>query len=522
MKKLITILFFLISLFTFSQNKYYVSSSTGNDGDSGLTEGLAWATLDYAEANATTAGDTIALRKGDVFQRASILQITHSGTSANPIVWDGSLWGVIGDTATIQATATTGGANVRFVTCHDVTFQNIIVDGDSMAKRGVVIGGSSGFYGSPDQYDEHDIIVQNCEIKAIGSTTSGWQPGVLVRCVTDTINNITIKNNHIHHTAAHGLCVYAERTYLPWTGTYDALSKNIYIGYNTIDNVRVYTSNTGNGIMLTRQCDSITVEYNTIITNRGDALLDIGSWHEYGYLLKTDHIIIRYNYFESNTVSSLPVIMTEPSDSLTYAIHIQIYGNIIYANNTGSKGIHFDMSGVASSYAGSVIEIYNNTIISNANSTFQDDIDADFTIRNNVFFNDVTTGGLAFVKNGGSGIVTHSNNLYYVSSTGNWVNDNGSYYTQSTISTGFETTAQTTDPAFVTDFTDLHLQSGSPAIGKGVAISGVTTDYDGVTYADPTRAIGALEYVSSSPTTVTGFAKHNGHYIKQNGHFVKH
>ena len=86
----------------------------------------------------------------------------------------------------------------------------------------------------------------------------------------------------------------------------------------------------------------------------------------------------------------------------------------------------------------------------------------------------------------------------------------------------WEATSVTSDPTFVTDFTDLHLQTGSPAIGKGTAISGVITDYDGVTYADPTRAIGALEYVSSSPSTTTKIAKYNGHYIKQNGHFIKH
>jgi hypothetical protein len=38
-----------------------------------------------------------------------------------------------------------------------------------------------------------------------------------------------------------------------------------------------------------------------------------------------------------------------------------------------------------------------------------------------------------------------------------------------------------------------NLSSGSPAIGAGVAITGITTDYNGVTRPNP-PAIGALEY----------------------------
>ena len=55
------------------------------------------------------------------------------------------------------------------------------------------------------------------------------------------------------------------------------------------------------------------------------------------------------------------------------------------------------------------------------------------------------------------------------------------------------------DPLFVDatnanySLRDYHLQSGSPAIGAGVAISGITHDKDGVVYSDP-PSIGAFEY----------------------------
>lgn len=61
------------------------------------------------------------------------------------------------------------------------------------------------------------------------------------------------------------------------------------------------------------------------------------------------------------------------------------------------------------------------------------------------------------------------------------------------------------NPLFVSDFTDLHLSGGSPAIGSGLTISSVTNDIDGV--ERPQGAgydIGAYEYVSTltpPPTT---------------------
>ena len=93
MKNLTTFLFLIPFAFALQgQNTYYVST-TGDNAKDGLTEGNAWETLVYAEANATTAGDIIALKKGNTWAIDNVLDINHSGTSANPIVWDGSLWG---------------------------------------------------------------------------------------------------------------------------------------------------------------------------------------------------------------------------------------------------------------------------------------------------------------------------------------------------------------------------------------------------------------------------------------------
>jgi len=64
------------------------------------------------------------------------------------------------------------------------------------------------------------------------------------------------------------------------------------------------------------------------------------------------------------------------------------------------------------------------------------------------------------------------------------------------------------DPLFVDPANgDFHLQPGSPAIAAGLAVAGVTTDFDGVSYAS-TPSMGALEYVS--PTNNTYYVKNGG------------
>ena len=54
------------------------------------------------------------------------------------------------------------------------------------------------------------------------------------------------------------------------------------------------------------------------------------------------------------------------------------------------------------------------------------------------------------------------------------------------------------DPVVDTEWTDLHLQVGSPCRGAGAIDTGVTHDYDGVARPEPPAqpAIGAYEYIA--------------------------
>lgn len=477
----------LLSFSTFGQHLYYVSTETTAKDDQtyGKDSSYPWRTLSYAEAHATTPGDTIALRAGDVFQRNSVLQITHSGDKINDITWDGTLWGSPGDTAIIQSihdgTDAYGFTTVRFADCRYVTFQHIIIDGNKMKRFGVTIGGDQSYDGPPDQHDEHNITIQGCEIKNVGSTTSEWRPGILLRCNHDTISDIIIKNNYIHDIAAHGIAIYANR--LSYGASASAITKNIYIGYNTIRRIRVFTGNTGNGMHITRQADNIMVEHNTIVTSSGDAVFSVDPINENGNQLKVNHLTVRYNWFESDADDGLPVFYFEPQTDLSYAFYAKVYGNVIVANGNHPKGVSFSKT-VNSDFSGSSIEFYNNTVISNYNSTFQESLNGEFIVKNNIFVNrSEISGQWAYIVFNGT--TTHSNNLYYTPAIGNVIfvkEDQSSFNKDGILS--WEPSAIVNEPLFARFPYNFHLVAGSPAIGKGVPIDDYIEDIEGTPVGD--------------------------------------
>jgi hypothetical protein len=64
---------------------YYVSSSAGNDSNTGLDSLHAWKTLTHASAHTYVAGNWLLLRSGDTWT-GQMLNLQGSGTSLNPIL----------------------------------------------------------------------------------------------------------------------------------------------------------------------------------------------------------------------------------------------------------------------------------------------------------------------------------------------------------------------------------------------------------------------------------------------------
>ena len=65
---------------------YFVSSADGNDGSSGLTLDLAWATLEKAhESGGLSAADSVAVRRTHSEIPTSDISLAYDGAAGNPI-----------------------------------------------------------------------------------------------------------------------------------------------------------------------------------------------------------------------------------------------------------------------------------------------------------------------------------------------------------------------------------------------------------------------------------------------------
>lgn len=64
---------------------YYVSNNSGNDSHNGLSPSSAWKTLFKVSSFNFLPGDSILFKKGDIWEEASTLVFTESGTATNPI-----------------------------------------------------------------------------------------------------------------------------------------------------------------------------------------------------------------------------------------------------------------------------------------------------------------------------------------------------------------------------------------------------------------------------------------------------
>jgi uncharacterized repeat protein (TIGR02059 family) len=196
--------------------------------------------------------------------------------------------------------------------------------------------------------------------------------------------------------------------------------------------------------------------------------------------------------------------MNSGGTASNFYIYNNIFDNVGYSNTQGgSSAIGFVYQAGVSVASWNNINIMNNVIKaggSNSNMGIRYHVTGATT--NLAIKNNIITGfgirAINFVNEGGSlNNVQIANNILY--NNGETINLGGI-----TPSSYTNTPNYTTDPLFVSA-TDFHLQSGSPAIGKGVAISGVTADYAGNNYKNP-PSIGAYESGSAAAAPVAPVA----------------
>jgi hypothetical protein len=496
MKRLITIPLLFISLWL-SATTYYVSTS-GNNGANGTTTGTPWQTLAYAEANATSPGDIIALKRGDIFTLSSTLTINSGGTVGNPITWDGYLWGS-GDTATIKTATLWFTTLIRVVACDYLTIQKITFDCDNNNSDGIIIGGSVA------QNGESNIIIQDCNFYEIGVAANIH--AVLVQPYNNDIEDITVQRNNFNKVA--GCAVFMYPSYA--VGSTPAWIKNAYIGYNTIKSTGIDPG--GEMIGCNNGVDGCIIEHNTGTPGIGTTYgIIFGSNLAYyrdifGYFPK--NITVRYNDIRAD---HYPAIFIQGGQ----AVDINIYCNKLYRQDAtgGLQGtIRITSDTEETTYEGADIDITNNTIVSDnaSNSCISDagGIVGTTTVINNILIKTATSATYGLIFASVEGAIVHSYNSWYVMAEGDPVY----YFTTTPYSilhladaASIEATGVFSNPT-LTDLAgfDWTLQAGSPVIGKGIGV-GLTVDFAGHLWDNPVTigayAHGTSEPVGSDPVTV--------------------
>ncbi|MEZ4270181.1 MAG: right-handed parallel beta-helix repeat-containing protein [Myxococcota bacterium] len=205
------------------------------------------------------------------------------------------------------------------------------------------------------------------------------------------------------------------------------------------------TSNQVHGIYFSGTANSI-VDGCRVYDNHA---FGIHLWHN---TQSNNNNIIRNNTTYGNGASG--IIVGGGVDNL-------VYNNVAYQN-----GFRFNGSGVTVGFGASPDrnQLYNNTTYDNVKNGIDIVSGTGTVVKNNIAFNNNTSPQ---INDAGSGTII-SNNL-------------------------------TTDPVFVNATTnDFHLQSNSPAIGKGVPLTAVTTDFDGKPRDPSAPDIGAFEFGAST------------------------
>lgn len=173
---------------------YYISTS-GNDDNPG-SQSQPWRTIQKG-VNTIVAGDTLYIRGGTYSEAVTI---------------------------------SSGGSGGNYKTIQSYSGETAVLDGQNSITRGIdisngvnyvkIIGleirnyknwGIASWYGHANSY----ITIQNCDIHDNGGGTSAWpayEGGITFHGESQTVSNIIIDNNKIHHNYRPGIFMYTAGT----------------------------------------------------------------------------------------------------------------------------------------------------------------------------------------------------------------------------------------------------------------------------------------------------------------------
>lgn len=437
---------------------YYYDATAGNNANAGTSEGAPLQTIAELNARTLLPGDRVLFKRGETWATTTYT-VTNSGIPGRPIIYGAYGAGALpiirgpgGNAQAIKNLATSGKSYLHF---HDLD-----IDGNSNANYAMHLGG-------------HDNLVEGCTIRGallyglwLASTTSSF----------------------IYHTTVRGCSVTGNGQQGIYGGSGGA-------GQNTwhdclIENNTVYSNGTNSGAHHGIYCSDgygNRIRRNTCYSNAaGGIKVNDQSGTSLG------GTIVEGNYCYSNDAG---IVLT------AYATTVR--NNLLPVNT--STGIH--VLGTCDSSL-----VLHNTMVNSgyAGIRFLDGATAitGMTIKNNLIHQDlaVVGEGKMPVRLAGDGTLlaaqnTWDNNIYCYTGAASGYVFNCQAVANKTLA-GWQAfdgspdaNSLTDEPVFVTEFTDLHIQTTSPAKGAGDATVGVLTDYDGVVRGVAVD-IGCFEYVA--------------------------
>src|ERR1035437_221983 len=479
LKNTLIIAFLLFSTIA-SATDYYISSS-GNDANNGLTPATAWQTIAKVNASSFNPGDQILFNKGDTWRET--LTIPSSGSVDNYITF--GAYGT-GSKPKIDAETTRDYCIVSPSSKSYITIDGLELDNAKVA-------GIYHSYWTTDWGNEPNWIIKNCTFSYCGVILHGA--------------NTVVQNNTF---IGPGYTTGENSNAVTISGTF---SSNCIVTDNTIYGFE------GRGVCFDKGSVSPTVTNNIIHDCYSFGI----SFDGYGKKITGKVTATGNTVYNQTWASGTGIFLENCSETSDISKNLLYYCvRAISFKNYAASGDYTDQRGInigaVASYNiihdcnmgvfidnASGIDIWNNDIyagngsfptgvtIDDAGTYFVTDID----FRNNI----VNDNTIITISVQSSNYRNHFVNFDYNRVSNISVvaqRGNSSYLSLTNLKNGgYALNSISTDPLFVSS-TDFHLQSGSPAIGKGVSVAGLTTDYAGNKVNNP-PSIGAYESGATGP-----------------------
>jgi len=248
----------------------------------------------------------------------------------------------------------------------------------------------------------------------------------------------------------------------------------------------IRNADSSQGVLIESSTTAPTPDYNEFINIK---IHDNGATNlHHGIYIQSSHNLVSGCDIYHNTGFGIQIYRDSAVSGVTTSYNI-VRNNKLHDSAVSGGGAGVVLSGGDGNIA------YNNLIWNNRGGILVDYGASNTGVYNNTIYANNANGsiapGITLGYNVGTSNTTIRDNIIFGNTAGDIITLSG------TTTLADHNTLGATDPMFRnTAGSDFHLQLGSPAIGAGVAVAGITTDFDGATRPQGSSYdAGAYEYV---------------------------